>query len=29
LRLDILAPQPKVPSMVSALENYLSGLKKK
>src|SRR5674476_492058 len=24
LRLDILAPQPKVPSMVSALENYLS-----
>jgi uroporphyrinogen-III synthase len=26
---DILAPQPKVPSMVSALENYLSGLKKK
>ncbi|HEU5365166.1 MAG TPA: uroporphyrinogen-III synthase [Hanamia sp.] len=26
---DILAPQPKAPSMVSALENYLSGLKKK
>lgn len=26
---DIIAPQPKVPSMVSALENYLSGLKKK
>jgi uroporphyrinogen-III synthase len=25
---DILAPQPKMPSMVSALENYLSGLKK-
>ncbi len=26
---DIVAPQPKMPSMVSALENYLSGLKKK
>ncbi|MEO5907725.1 MAG: uroporphyrinogen-III synthase [Ginsengibacter sp.] len=26
---DILAPEPKVPSMVSALENFLSGLKKK
>jgi len=26
---DILAPQPKAQSMVSALENYLSGLKKK
>ncbi len=26
---DIIAPQPKAPSMVSALENYLSGLKKK
>ncbi len=26
---DIIAPQPKMPSMVSALENYLSGLKKK
>ncbi|HSV10732.1 MAG TPA: uroporphyrinogen-III synthase, partial [Hanamia sp.] len=26
---DILAPEPKAPSMVSALENYLSGLKKK
>jgi uroporphyrinogen-III synthase len=26
---DILAPQPKAPSMVSALEHYLSGLKKK
>ncbi|MEO9146310.1 MAG: uroporphyrinogen-III synthase [Ginsengibacter sp.] len=26
---DILAPQPKAPSMVSALESYLSGLKKK
>jgi len=26
---DILAPQQKMPSMVSALENYLSGLKKK
>lgn len=29
LRPDIIAPQPKMPSMVSALENYLSGLKKK
>lgn len=29
LRPDIIAPQPKFPSMVSALENYLSGLKKK
>ncbi len=28
-RPDIIAPQPKMPSMVSALENYLSGLKKK
>lgn len=26
---DIIAPQPNMPSMVSALENYLSGLKKK
>jgi uroporphyrinogen-III synthase len=26
---DILAPQPKAQSMVSALENFLSGLKKK
>ncbi len=26
---DIIAPQPKAPSMVSALENYLSGLRKK
>ena len=26
---DIIAPLPKMPSMVSALENYLSGLKKK
>ena len=26
---DIIAPYPKIPSMVSALENYLSGLKKK
>jgi uroporphyrinogen-III synthase len=26
---DIIAPQPKMPSMVSALENYLSGLRKK
>lgn len=26
---DILAPQPKAQSMVSALENYLAGLKKK
>ena len=26
---DIIAPQPNAPSMVSALENYLSGLKKK
>jgi uroporphyrinogen-III synthase len=26
---DIIAPQPKAPSMVSALENYLSTLKKK
>ncbi len=26
---DIIAPQPKMPSMVSALENYLSALKKK
>lgn len=26
---DILAPQPKAPSMVSALENFISGLKKK
>ena len=26
---DIIAPQPKAPSMVSALENYLSSLKKK
>jgi uroporphyrinogen-III synthase len=29
LRPDIIAPQEKMPSMVSALENYLSGLKKK
>ena len=29
LRPDIIAPQPKMPSMVSALENYLSSLKKK
>lgn len=29
LRPDIIAPDPKFPSMVSALENYLSGLKKK
>jgi uroporphyrinogen-III synthase len=29
LQPDIIAPQPKAPSMVSALENYLSGLKKK
>ena len=29
LTLDILAPQPQAPSMVSALENYLSSLKKK
>jgi uroporphyrinogen-III synthase len=28
-RPDIVAPQPKMPSMVSALENFLSGLKKK
>ena len=28
-RPDIIAPQVKMPSMVSALENYLSGLKKK
>jgi len=28
-RPDILAPQPKAQSMVSALENFLSGLKKK
>ncbi len=26
---DITAPQPKIPSMVTALENFLSGLKKK
>ncbi len=26
---DIIAPQPKTPSMVAALESYLSGLKKK
>jgi uroporphyrinogen-III synthase len=26
---DIIAPQPQVPSMVNALENYLSGLQKK
>lgn len=26
---EIIAPQPKMPSMVSALENFLSGLKKK
>jgi uroporphyrinogen-III synthase len=26
---DILAPEPEAPSMVSALEKYLSGLKKK
>jgi uroporphyrinogen-III synthase len=26
---DIIAPQPKAPSMVSALESYLSGLKKR
>jgi uroporphyrinogen-III synthase len=25
---DIIAPQPKVPSMVTALENFLAGLKK-
>ena len=29
LRPDIIAPQPKMPSMVSALESYLGGLKKK
>lgn len=29
LRPDIIAPQPKMPSMVSALEHYLSGLKKR
>lgn len=29
LQPDILAPTPQTPSMVSALENYLSGLKKK
>jgi uroporphyrinogen-III synthase len=29
LTLDIKAPQPKMPSMVSALENYLANLKKK
>ncbi|MEO6133975.1 MAG: uroporphyrinogen-III synthase [Ginsengibacter sp.] len=29
LRPDIIAPQPSTPSMASALENYLSGLKKK
>lgn len=29
LRPDIIAPQPKAPSMVSALESFLSGLKKK
>lgn len=29
LQPDIIAPQPKMPSMVSALEIYLSGLKKK
>ncbi len=29
LRPDIIAPQPKMPSMVSALENYLSGLRKR
>ena len=29
LTLDILAPQPQVPSMVSALELYLSSLRKK
>ncbi len=29
LRPDIIAPQPKMPSMVSAIENYLGGLKKK
>lgn len=29
LKLDITAPQPKAPSMVSALEIYLSGIKKK
>lgn len=29
LRPDIIAPQLKMPSMVSALESYLSGLKKK
>lgn len=28
-RPDIIAPQPKMPSMVSALESFLSGLKKK
>ncbi len=26
---DIIAPQPKVPSMITALENFLAGLKKK
>ncbi len=26
---DIIAPQPKMPSMVSALENFLAGLKKR
>ena len=29
LTLDIKAPQPKMPSMVSALENFLGNLKKK
>ncbi len=29
LRPDIIAPQPKAPSMVSALESYFAGLKKK
>src|ERR1700712_5275748 len=29
LTLDIKAPQPKIPSMVSALESFLGGLKKK
>ncbi len=29
LHTDIVAPQPKMPSMVSALESYLSSLKKK
>jgi uroporphyrinogen-III synthase len=29
LTLDIKAPQPKMPSMVSAIENFLSNLKKK